>query len=100
MHRGLRAEMRKRIGSNLSKFVRLQRDQVADYVAAAHVVAFTPGPDGTVVAGWRKTCLDTLDPTPLVNELKTRAAELKTSPERRAAERGRLQRLLNEENDP
>jgi len=100
MHRGLRAEMRKRIGMDLSQFVRLKRERVADYVAAAHVAAFTPGPDGTVVAGWRKTCLDTLDPTPLLHELKTRAAEVKTATERRAAERERLQRLLSEAKDP
>jgi hypothetical protein len=70
---------------------------VAGIVELALQEAFKPA---VVMSGWKKTCLDTLDPTPLVEALEKGRAELKKSQEERAAERERLQALLQEEKDP
>lgn len=70
---------------------------MAGIVELALLEAFKPA---VVTAGWKKTCLDTVDPTPLVQSLEKSRAELKKSQEERTAERERLEALLQEEKDP
>ncbi|MDE3106473.1 MAG: hypothetical protein KGK08_14980 [Acidobacteriota bacterium] len=75
----------------------LKREQVAGIVELALQESFKPD---VVTAGWKKTCLDTLDPSPLVLALEKNRAELKKSQDARTAERERLAALLQEEKDP
>jgi hypothetical protein len=97
LHRGLRAKLRARIGTNLSKFLVFKRDQVAGIVHGALEESFT---SLAVLNGWKATCLDTLDPAPLVAVLQKRQDDVKQAQERRAEERKRLQALLSEAKDP
>ncbi len=97
LHRGLRAKLRTLIGTNLSKFIEFRRDQVAEIVRMAYLETFK---SSSIINGWKATCLDTLDPTPLVQQLQKREEEMKKGQQRRAEERKRLQELLREEKNP
>ena len=86
-HKGVQTSLRQSLGTFAARLLLLRREHLGALVQTAHLAGFTPS---NMEAGWRKTCLDTMDPTPLLQEIETAAVELKERQERSAAARAQL----------
>jgi hypothetical protein len=97
LHRALRAAIRKIVGQKLAQFVQFKVRDVAGVVQQALKESFT---EESIRNGWRKTCLDTLDPTPLVAALEARKRQLSESLEQQAKRKAEYERMCRTRRSP
>jgi hypothetical protein len=83
-HRGIQSTLRSLLGTHAAKLLRLSNADVADMVEIAHTNGYTAA---AMASGWRKSCLDTLDPAPILRDIEAKTTELKDRQQRKAAAR-------------